>query len=171
MNQLKEMLKQNATKSHKKKPGTDVLDRAIALNLIQRPGLTDEEIARELGVSRETVNRRKNMQSVTAIINHSLALPTKEIRRLMAKAFTKLEHHLDDPDPRVSLVAATQLLKFGGAFHKESGEEATLLGEIKTELLDVSEEEANNLKEKILSKLEDQIRAREPVFLRNLNEN
>jgi DNA-binding Lrp family transcriptional regulator len=93
-----------------------VIDAKLALYLIEKPASTDQELADKLGISRQTVNRRKNGLAVQKIIRATLALPEKEMRRLAAKALARLETQLDSEDPKMQLTAALAIVKLSERF-------------------------------------------------------
>lgn len=86
----------------------------------------------------------------------------------MAKALAKMEQHLDDLDPRVSIAAATQLLKFGSEFQQSLGHSETLLGEVKISNPNKNESEFRELEKKLLEKLNLRNEARAPVPVEEL---
>jgi Winged helix-turn-helix DNA-binding len=102
------MTDQIASKSLRK---CDAIDHKIVQLLIENPCATDEEIAGTMGVTRMTVNRRRNSGGVSRQLESTLALPAETIRRLMSKSLVRLELLLDEPDPRIRAYAASQLLK------------------------------------------------------------
>jgi hypothetical protein len=87
------------------------LDRAIANNLVLNPSTTDQELANLLGVSRATINRRKNCKAVQSLIKETLDIPRVEIQRLTLKALQKMADLLEDVDPKIQISAASQLLR------------------------------------------------------------
>lgn len=68
----------------------DVIDIKIAAHLIERPSITDQEIAERLGISRQTVNRRRNSKGVRDTLRSILAIPEREVRRISAKALIQV---------------------------------------------------------------------------------
>jgi transcriptional regulator with XRE-family HTH domain len=105
---------QNLTESDNFSIGA--MDAKLALLLIEKPSSTDQELAMKLGISRQTVNRRKRSQTVQKIVRDTLAIPEREVRRLAAKALTRLETLLDHEDPRVKLAATLALVKLSERF-------------------------------------------------------
>jgi hypothetical protein len=101
-------MSQNETKCA---PDGDELDLRIAHALISGPRKTDQELAKILGVSRRTISRRRNSGSVQELFKKALDLPTEEIRRLFVKGLQKIEEHMDDSDPKISLAAAMHVTK------------------------------------------------------------
>ena len=91
------------------------LDYKIALLLIENPSITDQEIGKVVGVCRQTANKHKNAPGVQKIIRETLSIPEKEIRRLTAKAMSRLETMLDDTDPKIRLSAALALIRGSSA--------------------------------------------------------
>lgn len=103
------MDEQNQTKSDT----FDELDRAVARLVIENPSISDLQIAKQFGVTRQTVNRRRNSDAVKKLVAHALSLPTEEIKRLVAKSLCVLERHIGSKDPRISLTAIGQIMKLG----------------------------------------------------------
>ncbi len=89
----------------------DEIDRKIANALITRPQQTDIQLARELNVSRRTVNRKRNSDEVRALVVEALSIPADEMRRLTAKSLRKIEEHVDSDNPRISLAAAMHVTR------------------------------------------------------------
>jgi DNA-binding Lrp family transcriptional regulator len=89
----------------------DAVDFKIANALILTPRKTDKELATLLGLSQRTVNRRKNSESVQELLQNALKISSSEIQRLTVKALRKIEEHVDDTDPRISLAAAMHITK------------------------------------------------------------
>ncbi len=100
---------QNATEPDK--IPNDIVDLKITSLLIENPSLTDQEIADQIGVSRQTINRRKNSPEVKGLIHSALSIPQQEVRRLTAKALRRLEELLDHEDAKVRLAATLSLVK------------------------------------------------------------
>lgn len=92
------------------------VDFKIAQCLIQRPASTDSELANALGLSRQTINRRRNSDAVQAYLHQALSLPEKEMRRLCVLALQKVEATLQCGDPRLEFGAAVALMKLGEKF-------------------------------------------------------
>jgi DNA-binding Lrp family transcriptional regulator len=105
---------QNDSKSNNS--SIDAIDAKLALLLIETPSLTDQELAEKLGISRPTVNRRKNGPAVQKIIRATLTIPEKEMRRLATKALARLEAQLDNEDPKIQHAAALALVKLSERF-------------------------------------------------------
>jgi hypothetical protein len=91
----------------------NVIDAKLALLLIESPASTDQELAEKLGISRQTVNRRRKSKGVQKLFRSILAMPEREVRRILSKALARLESMLDNEDPRIQLAAAIALLKLG----------------------------------------------------------
>lgn len=91
----------------------DACDLKIARTLIETPAITDDELGKLLGLSRQTINRRRNSDSVKRLLREALSISEKEIRRLSSKALSRLEALLDHEDPRIILSACAALLKVG----------------------------------------------------------
>ncbi|MGZ3781527.1 MAG: HEAT repeat domain-containing protein [Pseudobdellovibrionaceae bacterium] len=91
----------------------DSINIRIATLLIETPAVTDQEIANQLSLSRQTVNRRRNSHAVQELVRNTLAIPEKEVRRLVSKALLRLEKLLDDEDPKIRLAATLALVKIG----------------------------------------------------------
>lgn len=89
----------------------DPMDLQIATLLIENPSITDHDIAEKVGISRQTVNRRRNSPSVREFVFSVLSIPQREVRRVTAKALMRLEQLLDDPDPEIRLKATIALAK------------------------------------------------------------
>lgn len=85
----------------------------IAQLVIERPAITDAEIANEVGLSRQTVNRHRNSDAVRGLLVTYLTISEKRLRRLMSKSLDRLEAALDDSDPKIRMAAATRLIKYG----------------------------------------------------------
>jgi len=100
---------QNLTKTYT----PDELDRQLARLLIESPGITDHEIATRFGLTRATANRRRRAEKVQRLVSEAIAIPAQEIRRLMLKGLSRLEYLIDNPDPRISLLASAQIVKLG----------------------------------------------------------
>ena len=99
---------QNKTK-HDKIP--DEVDQKLSILLIENPSATDLELSSILKLSRQTINKRRNSEAVQSLVSNKIMIPTEEYRRLVFKGLKKLELLIDDPDPRIALVAASHLLK------------------------------------------------------------
>lgn len=89
----------------------DEVDTRIAMLLIEAPTTTDQMIADMLGLTRQTVNRRRNSSGVQKRVKETLSIPERETRRLVAKAMRRLEALLDNPDPKIQLSVTLALLK------------------------------------------------------------
>lgn len=100
---------QNATEPDNSR--MKAIDAKIALLLVEKPAATDQELAEKIGVSRQTINRRKNGEAVQKFIRGTLEIPQEEIRRLAAKSLVRLEEMMDHEDPRIKLAASLALLK------------------------------------------------------------
>ena len=105
---------QNTTKydTHQISMSADSLVMRIASLLIETPSITDQEIADQVGLGRQAVNRRRNSEPVKQLIQSILSIPKREIRRITAKALHRLEQLLDDPNPEIRLnstIALTRL--------------------------------------------------------------
>lgn len=99
---------QDATKRDK---SPDETDRLIASILVEMPSITDEDLSRRLGLSRQTTNRRRRSKTVQDLIAEAISLPSKELRRLIAKGMRRIEALLENSDPRVQLGAANCLIR------------------------------------------------------------
>jgi hypothetical protein len=117
---------QNATNLDRFPGGA--VDAKIASLLIESPSMTDQEIASQVGISRQAVNRRKNAPAVQDLVRSVLAIPEREIRRLTAKALLRLEEMLDHEDPRIKLAATMALVKLSEGLMSDSFKEACLKG-------------------------------------------
>ena len=85
----------------------DAIDRKIALRLIDQPAVTDQQLASELGISRQSVNRHRRGAGVQNILKEALDIQEDEIRRLVQKSLARLEELLDSDDQRLRLAAAS----------------------------------------------------------------
>ena len=83
----------------------------LARLLFENPSATDSELGAKLGLTRQTVNRLRRSPKVQSLVREAIRLPADEIRRVVRRAFAKLEALLEAPDPRIQLMAATQLAK------------------------------------------------------------
>jgi predicted transcriptional regulator len=104
-------VEQNETNSDS--PQLDEVDAKIAALMVETPAATDQEIADKLGMTRQTVNRRRNAKPVRERVSSALSLPEKEVRRLTAKALVRLESFLDHEDPKIQLAATLARSIFG----------------------------------------------------------
>ncbi len=122
---------QNATNfDNEKFPSeiTDSIDVRIASMLIENPAVTDQDIATKLGVSRQTINRRRNSAPVREFVFSVLSIPQREVRRVTAKALIRLEQFLDDPDPEIRLKATIALVKLTPRLMTDAIEASLLRG-------------------------------------------
>ena len=101
------LIEQNETKTDK----FDEVDLHIVQRILKTPTVTDQEIATDLGISRQTVNRRRTSSGVKSMIRKQLSLSELEVRRLALKAFQSLERLMDSEDPRIQLAASTAILR------------------------------------------------------------
>lgn len=97
-------------------PALDSIDLKIVGYILQNPASTDAEISTAVGVSRQTINRRKNSEPVQSKLRHLLSLPETEVRRLSVLALRKVEDILRCGDPRLEFGAAVALLKLSERF-------------------------------------------------------
>ena len=107
------MDEQIGTESDSLKTIGDEIDKFIAKAIIENPSITDQALANSLNISRQTINRRRNSDQVKQMISEIIAIPQDEIRRLSAKAMSKLVHLITDLDPRIALTASLGILKIG----------------------------------------------------------
>jgi hypothetical protein len=84
----------------------DDLDQVLAQTILMRPAITDRQMAEELGLSRQAVNKRRNSKKVQSIIRAELQTSADEIQLLRKKSIRHLSLLMDHPDPRISLSAA-----------------------------------------------------------------
>lgn len=99
----------------------NAFDQRLAILLIENPSSTDSEIADKLGTSRQTINRRKKSKTVQRIIQKTLSIPEDEVRRLTAKAFSRLEKLLDDDNPKIRFAATLSLIKLSNRLVTSEG--------------------------------------------------
>jgi DNA-binding Lrp family transcriptional regulator len=156
-------IEQNATKNDNFIAKCDEVDRSIAFYAIENPSITDEEIAQKLKLSRQTVNRRRRGAAVSAIVEKTLALPKRELRRVVVKSMSRLEALLDDPDPRIVLMASSQLLKFGSSGMVSFSGEGEYAFPIHSDEEPPTEEEVRALEAKIENKIRLQMQVQEPI--------
>lgn len=86
--------------------GFDDIDKTILNFLLNKPGMTDGEIATAIGVRRETVNRRKNRPAFQAALEESRLEPIVIFQRNQARAARKLGQLIDAKDEQVAVRAA-----------------------------------------------------------------
>lgn len=98
---------QNATKGD----NFDEVDAFIVGRILHSPAVTDLELANSLGVSRQTVNRRRNSSEVRRSIKDQLSLSEHEVRRLTLKSFKRLESLIDHEDPRIQVAASSIFIR------------------------------------------------------------
>ena len=98
------------TKRHKRSP--DVVDLSILKVGLENPSFTDEEIAKEIGMSREAVNRRKKGMGYQAALHESAKTTEGSIQSLISKSVSELHNLVGDPDPRIRLSAIALVLRF-----------------------------------------------------------
>jgi len=91
----------------------DELDHKIVHFLIERPSISDRELGDELGIGRQTANRRRRSQRVQKRLIEILSLTEKRMRRVSVKAMRRIEDLLDDPNPKIRLDAAKSLIELG----------------------------------------------------------
>ena len=89
--------------------------QAIAIPLVLA-GLKDEDVAKEVGVTRQTVNKWKNQDlEFIDYLNYSRALLQNaymdEVLALIPKAVKVLEEALEGDDPNVKIDVAKMILK------------------------------------------------------------
>lgn len=89
------------------------LDQQIVHLLLTQPTITDTELATKLGVSRQTINKRRNSEVVRERLSKVLSISEKRIRRLVALSLDQLEVFLSDPDPKLRMMSALSILKLG----------------------------------------------------------
>lgn len=107
------MDEQNVTESDSLKTIGDEIDKFIAKAIIENPSITDQALANSLNISRQTINRRRNSDHVKQLVSEIIAIPQDEVRRLSAKAMSKLDQLIGDTDPRIALAASLGILKIG----------------------------------------------------------
>lgn len=108
--------------------GLDDVDRAMLAVLEAKPAATDQELARAVGLVRETCNRRKHRPAFQKALK-LLRLEALEVfRQNQAKAARRLGELVDSSDEEVALRASTEhlkpLLRKEDAGGGESGAEA-----------------------------------------------
>ena len=104
-------------------PKPSGIDFAIVRELISDPSATDMDIAQKVGVSRQTINRRRNSTGVKSVLAEGWKVSGEDVRRLVGKALNRLELALDSPDERIAIVAATQLIKLAPEARNHTREE------------------------------------------------
>ena len=92
---------------------SDHINQQIVKLLLTQPSITDAEIGKNLGVSRQTINKRRNSEAVRARLGDILSISEKRIRRLVALSLDQMETFLTDPDPRLRMASALAILKLG----------------------------------------------------------
>jgi transcriptional regulator with XRE-family HTH domain len=78
---------------------------------LANPAITDKEIADQLGMSRSAVTRRKSGDGYRSIFMSALQNSQQNLMVLMDKAVAELGRSLEDPDPRIRLAAASNIMK------------------------------------------------------------
>jgi hypothetical protein len=101
------MTEQNVTKSYK----FDFIDEQIALMLIAAPELTDDEISKDLKLSRATINRRRNSEQVKSILKRNIETQKNKIDRLLSKSIAVIENELDTGLGPTKVMTALSVLK------------------------------------------------------------
>lgn len=99
---------QNSTNFDK---NADLLDHQIVECLIAQPGLADKDIARKLGVSRATINKRRKHGGAKFLLESTFKLKQETLKRLAIMCLKKLEQHVGDSDPRISIAACGLILR------------------------------------------------------------
>lgn len=89
----------------------DPTDFAIVRELLSDPTQTDDGIAKKIGLSRQTVNKRRNSKSVQEEIKAKMEISSKRVEAVASKAWARLEELLEHPDPRIKLSAASAIIK------------------------------------------------------------
>lgn len=104
------MSAQKAPKQHKT-PHPDAVDIKIMELSLSNPTITEQEIADQLGLSRSAVTRRKGSDNYRSIFLSSFQNAQQNLMVLMDRAVAELRKSLDDPDPRIRLAAASNIMK------------------------------------------------------------
>lgn len=146
------------TKSYKRS-ALDSVDQAIAKAVIENPTVTDEKIADSLGISRQTVNRRRNHPKVLFDVQRSLQVSEVDVKRLRKLAITRLENLVCSSDERIALGAVAILAKTLSIFEvtKENHADSVEIDVVDRQL------------EKIKSMLRDEGLAAPPVSWAEIN--
>ena len=98
------------TKRHKTAQ-PDAIDWKIAELSVTNPSITDAQIGKEVGLSRGAVTRRRQRPAFQSIFDRSVKHAQANLMLLMEKAVSELGSCLNNPDPKIRLAAAVQILK------------------------------------------------------------
>jgi hypothetical protein len=90
----------------------DEIDIKILELSLANPHTTDEEIGKVVGLTRESVLRRKQRAGYQSLLTPTLNITQSCLERIFKKAINELETLLDDPDSRIRLTAISLALKF-----------------------------------------------------------
>lgn len=75
------------------------------------PGMTDKQIGELVGLSREAVVRRRKRPGYNEVFSEACQSAQDNLKLLFNKAVLELGKALDDPDPKIRLLAASQVMK------------------------------------------------------------
>lgn len=96
-----------------KEDSCNEVDVAIVSILTSNPAISDRELGEQLGLSRQTVNRRRNSQVVKELLKSRIedSFTQDDIKRLIAKSMRAVEQCLDSHDERIRLAAAIPMVR------------------------------------------------------------
>lgn len=89
----------------------DSIDQDIVSAILREPSITDLELATRLGVSRQTVNKRRNSMPIKEAIQRHHCILRADIERVSKQALVVLSELLSHHDDRLRLGAATVVTK------------------------------------------------------------
>jgi hypothetical protein len=98
------------TKRHKTRQA-DAIDMKIMELCLSHPELTDLEIGQRVGLSRSAVIKRRKHEAYVSLFERAFENAQTNLKALMEKAVAEMGRSLNDPDPRIRLAAASQILK------------------------------------------------------------
>lgn len=98
--------------SNHKTSQPDEIDCKILEILMNNPSLTDQEIGKEVGLSRESVSRRRYREGFQALLKGSFNNNLIALDFLYKKSISALDSLLGNPDPKVQLGAISLIQKF-----------------------------------------------------------
>ncbi len=98
-------------KNHKTSHYSDEIDQQILNLKCEHPAITDNEIGKAVGLSREAVTRRRNRRPYQEALVASHKVTLASLEKLFSKAIGELGNLIQDPDPRIRLMASSAILK------------------------------------------------------------
>ncbi|MCK6598843.1 MAG: AsnC family protein [Bdellovibrionaceae bacterium] len=103
----------------------DEKDQKILDISVNNPHITDSEIAQKVGLTRESVVRRRKREGYQFLLKDSAKSTKLKLEEIATKAVAELDVLVCDPDPKVRIAAIALALKYlpessRSSFNKES---------------------------------------------------